>query len=181
MICRRQASPSIHPHTPTHSHTQMLLLNPGLRTRGWAGVRRTVNRALRPRRGLFHSSLPGSFRRFDFSRECPAVVQDRQPRRFASRDVRRPMPTLCAQDGWQRRFSSAAASRTAEIAAGVLAGDRRSLSKAITLVESHHPLHREQAQELLHQLTQEIERFASQIHGLKGTSIAPRRGMLGMD
>src|SRR3712207_9458008 len=38
------------------------------------------------------------------------------------------------------------------LAEGVLAGDRRAVARAITLVESHRPDHRERAQELLAEL-----------------------------
>ncbi len=38
------------------------------------------------------------------------------------------------------------------LAAGVLAGERRALARAITLIESTRPDHREAAEELMHEL-----------------------------
>ncbi len=49
-------------------------------------------------------------------------------------------------------MSAAASSKAERLAAGVRGGDRRVLAQAITLVESTHPDHRAQAEELLDQL-----------------------------
>ena len=51
--------------------------------------------------------------------------------------------------------SGAASLSVDHLAAGVLAGDRAALGRAITLVESHRPEHRERAQELLTRLLPE--------------------------